>query len=140
MGKLFNHVDDTERRLVKNMISAGIPSSQVQTITHRSRDTIQSILKPRSRLCKKEAPAKLSSHDVAKILKVAACAGVCCGSTRAHAVVMPTSPAQVPIVCTSTGSDDQDCNDTVFLIVPWRLMLVWPSLSPAPAVSFTGAT
>ena len=70
MGKLYNHVDDTERRLVKNMISAGIPWSQVQKVTHRSPDTIHSILKPRNRLCKKGAPAKLSSHDAAKILKV----------------------------------------------------------------------
>ena len=71
MCKLFNHVDDTERRLVKNMISAGISWSQVQKVTGRSRDTIHSILKPRRGLCKKGAPAKLSSHDVAKILKVA---------------------------------------------------------------------
>ena len=71
MGKLYNHVDDTERRLVKNMISAGIPWSQVQKVTQRSRDTIHSILKPRNRVCKKGAPAKLSSHDVAKILNVA---------------------------------------------------------------------
>ena len=71
MGKLYSHVDDTERRLVKSMISAGILWSQVQKVTGRSRDTIHSILKPRNRLCKKGAPAKLSSHAVAKILKVA---------------------------------------------------------------------
>ena len=63
MGKLYNHVDDTERRLFKNMISAGIPWPQVQKVTGRSRDTIHSILKPRPPLRRKGAPAKLASHD-----------------------------------------------------------------------------
>lgn len=44
VGKLYNHVDDTERRLVKNMISAGIPWSKVQKVTGRSSDTIHSIV------------------------------------------------------------------------------------------------
>ena len=43
----------------------------MQKVTQHSRDTIHSILKPRNRLCKKGAPAKLSSHDIAKVLKVA---------------------------------------------------------------------
>ena len=70
MGNLYSHVDDTERRLVKNMISAGM----------------------------------------------------------------------IPIVCNSTRSDDQDGNDTVFLIAPWPLMLAWPSVSTAQEVPSTGAT
>ena len=71
MGKSFTHVDDTERRLVKKMVAAGIPWSQVQKVTGRSSDTIHSILKTRPRLCMKGAPAKLSVCDVAKTLRVA---------------------------------------------------------------------
>ena len=66
MGKLYTHVDDTERRLVKNMLAAGIPWSQVQRVTGRSSATIHAILKPRLRSCMKGAPEKLSAHDVAK--------------------------------------------------------------------------
>ena len=71
MGKLYNHVDERERRLVKSMISAGIPWSQVHKVTGRSSGTIHAILKPRPRLCPKWAPAKLSASDVTHILKVA---------------------------------------------------------------------
>ena len=71
MGKIYTHVDDTERCLVKNMLAAGIPWSQVQRVTGRSSATIHAILKPRLRSCIKGAPEKLSAHDVANILKVA---------------------------------------------------------------------
>jgi len=71
MGELYTHFDDTECRLVKHMLAAGIPWSQVQRVTGRSSATIHAILKPRLRSCMKGAPEKLSAHDVANILKVA---------------------------------------------------------------------
>ena len=42
MAKGFRHVDDTERRLVRNMVKEGIPWVTIQRITGRSPDTIRS--------------------------------------------------------------------------------------------------
>ena len=44
MGKLYTHVDSTEKRLVKNMVKEGLTWAQVQRITGRIPDTINGIL------------------------------------------------------------------------------------------------
>ena len=40
MGKQYHHVDETERRLVKNMLQAKLSWAVIQKITGRSPDTI----------------------------------------------------------------------------------------------------
>ena len=69
MGKTFKHVDDTERRLVANMVEEGIPWSTIQKVTGRTPDTINSILSGKSPKTK-GAPRKLKKKDLAKLLKV----------------------------------------------------------------------
>ena len=71
MVKGFRHVDDTERRLVRNMARERIPWVTIQRITGRSPDTIRSMLKPAAATVPKGAPIKFGAKDVDKVLKVA---------------------------------------------------------------------
>ena len=71
MTKGFRHVDDTERRLVRNMAKEGIPWVTIQRITGRSPDTIRSMLNPPATTVPKGAPIKFGPKDVDKVLKVA---------------------------------------------------------------------
>ena len=71
MVKGFRHVDDTERRLVRNMAKEGMPWVTIQKITGRSPDTIRSMLNPARTTVKKGAPIKFGAKDVDKVLKVA---------------------------------------------------------------------
>ena len=71
MVKGWRHVDDTERRLVWNMVKEGIPWVTIQRITGRSPDTIRSMLNPARTTVKKGAPIKFGAKDVDKVLKVA---------------------------------------------------------------------
>ena len=70
MGKQFAHVNDTERRLIKNMIKTGLTWAMVGSITGRTPDTISRILRgaPRKR---KGAPIKFSASDAKKVVNVA---------------------------------------------------------------------
>ena len=56
MAKGFRHVDDTERRLVRNMAKEGIPWVTIQRITGRSPETIRSMLNPAATTVPKGAP------------------------------------------------------------------------------------
>ena len=67
----FRHVDDTERRLVRNMARERIPWVTIQRITGRSPDTIRSMLNPAATTMPKGAPIKFGAKDVDKVLKVA---------------------------------------------------------------------
>ena len=71
MVRSFRHVDDTERRLVRNMAKERIPWVTIQRITGRSPDTIRSMLNPVAAIKRKGAPIKFGPKDVDKILKVA---------------------------------------------------------------------
>ena len=64
MVKGFRHVDDTERRLVRNMARERIPWVTIQRITGRSPDTIRSMLKPAAATVPKHAPIKFVAKDV----------------------------------------------------------------------------
>ena len=64
MGKHFQHVDDTEARLVKSMVAQKIPWSMVQKVTGRSPDTIQSILRRKLGKAKASSRAKLTDRDI----------------------------------------------------------------------------
>ena len=71
MVRSFRLVDDTEIRLVKNMLKAKITRGKVQKITGRSSDTLSSIAKSRIGSPKKKGVAKRNSVKVLpKILKV----------------------------------------------------------------------
>jgi hypothetical protein len=67
MGKHFQHVDDTEARLVKSMVAQKIPWSMVQKVTGRSPDTIQSILRRKLGKAKASSRAKLTDRDIGKL-------------------------------------------------------------------------
>jgi hypothetical protein len=70
MGKQYNHVDGTERRLIKNMVKAGVTWEKVQSITGRTPDTSSRVVSGAP--CKKKgAPLKFSAGDAKKVLKVA---------------------------------------------------------------------
>ena len=45
MGKTYYHVDDTERRLVKQMAKEGVPWTTMQKVTGRSADTTYATVK-----------------------------------------------------------------------------------------------
>ena len=71
MVRSFRQVDDTERRLVKNMLKAKITWTKIQKITGRSSDTLSSIAKSRIGSPKKKGAAKKNPVKVLpKILKV----------------------------------------------------------------------
>ena len=59
MVRSFRHVDDTERRLVRNMARDRIPWVTIQRITGRSPDTIRSMLNPARTTVPKGAPIKI---------------------------------------------------------------------------------
>ena len=65
--------------------------------------------------------------------------GCVCGSIYASVVAATMFTARIPIVCNSTGSDNQDVNDTMFQIATWPRSLALPSFSAAPGMSSTGA-
>ena len=71
MVKGFRHVDDTERRLVRNMARERIPWVTIQRITGCSPDTIRSMLNPAATTVPNGAPIKFGAKDVDKVLKVA---------------------------------------------------------------------
>ena len=64
MVKGWRHVDDTERRLVQNMVKEGIPWVTIQRITGRSPDTIRAMLNPAATTVPKGAPIKFGPKDV----------------------------------------------------------------------------
>ena len=64
-------MDDTERRLVRNMVKERTPWVTIHRITGRSSATIRSMLNPARTTVKKGAPIKFSAKDVDKVLKVA---------------------------------------------------------------------
>ena len=71
MVKGWRHVDDTERRLVRNLVKERIPCVTIHRITGRSSATIRSMLNPARTTVKKGAPIKCRAKDVDKVLKVA---------------------------------------------------------------------
>ena len=70
MGEHFVHVDWTERRLIKNMVKAGVTWENVQSITGRTPDSISSIVDG-SMSKRKGAPIKFSASDVKKVVRMA---------------------------------------------------------------------
>ena len=70
MGKTYRQVDDTERRLVKNMRKVNLTWDVIQRITERSSDTLNNIIKPTTSTPKtKGRPAKVPVKILPKILK-----------------------------------------------------------------------
>ena len=64
MVKGYTHVDDTERRLVKNMKQEGLTWAKIESITGRSSSTLERILAPQKSKAPKNpkgAPRKLRS-------------------------------------------------------------------------------
>ena len=57
-GRTFKQVNDTERRLVKNMMKEKLTWAKIQKITRRTPDTLRSIVKSRIRSSKKSGTAK----------------------------------------------------------------------------------
>ena len=71
MGKIYRQVDEAERRLVKNMRKMKLTSGMIQKITHRSPDTLNTILNSTTTTRKtKGRPKKIPAKIVPKILKV----------------------------------------------------------------------
>lgn len=70
MGKSFQQVDATERRLIKQMVKEGIPWTTIQRITKRSPDTINNVLNCNSVPQGSGAPIQFSAKDLDKVLKV----------------------------------------------------------------------
>ena len=71
MGKTFKQVDETERRLVRNMSREKLTWKQVQKITGRSPDTINAILNYKPGAAKpKGAPKKIPVKLMPQVLKV----------------------------------------------------------------------
>ena len=70
MGRHFAHVDETERRLIKSMVKAGLTWEKVQSITGRTPDTISTIVNGATSK-KKGAPIKFSASDAKKVVRVA---------------------------------------------------------------------
>ena len=70
MGKVFQQVNETESRLVSKMAKEGIPWTQIQRITGRSPDTINSILKGKAVSTGTGAAVKFSAKDLDKVMKV----------------------------------------------------------------------
>ena len=70
MGKTFKQVDETERRLVRNMFREKLTWKQVQKITGRSPDTINAILNYKPGAAKpKGAPKKIPVKLMPRCLK-----------------------------------------------------------------------
>jgi len=73
MVRSFHQVNDTERRLVKNMLKEKITWGKIQKITGRSSDTLSSIAKSRNgNLKQKGAAKKIPVKVLPKILKATA--------------------------------------------------------------------
>ena len=69
MGEQYQHVNDTEARLVKKTLANETPWPTVQKITGRSADTTQPIVK-RKLVAVKPGWAKLTDSDIAKLYGV----------------------------------------------------------------------
>ena len=71
MGRTFKQVDETERRLVKNMRKEKLTWEVIQRITGRSPDTLNSIINPKASTPKtKGQPKKIPVKVLPKVLKV----------------------------------------------------------------------
>ena len=64
LGRSFKQANDTERRLVKNMMNQKLTWAKIQKITRRTPDTLRSIVKSRIRSSKKSGAAKKSPGKV----------------------------------------------------------------------------
>ena len=134
IGNLYNHLLKHELSICRHFFYLS-SSSCLSSTLHVSPLSSSSL----TRLLSFVSHPRLRLHDTNSRHTVLDCmCGCVCGSTCAPAVAAPTFPMRIPIVCNSTGSDDQDGNDTGFQIAIWPLMLAWPSLSAAPEVSSTG--
>jgi transposase len=102
MGKQFGHVDNTERRLVKSMVKAGLTWSKVQEITGRSPDTIKGILKAKTAAKAKGAPIKLTPKKLKTIRKVLDSMVKCANAQKEVTVEMILKKARVD-VCARTA-------------------------------------
>ena len=70
MGKTYCHVDDTERRLVKQMAKEGVPWTTTQKVIGRSADTINATLHKEA-IQHNDARVRSSAEDAKKVLAVA---------------------------------------------------------------------
>jgi hypothetical protein len=70
MVESFQHVNDTERRLVKAMSREGVPWTKMESITGRSPDTIRSILHSKGANRGSGASVQFSAKDLDKVLQV----------------------------------------------------------------------
>jgi len=71
MGKTCGRIDDTERRIVKNMRKAKMTWAVIQKVTGRSPDTLNAIINPKTSIPKKKGrPQKIPVKIWPKILKV----------------------------------------------------------------------
>ena len=72
MGKGFQHVDEVESRLIKNMVEEGIPWNTIAKVTGRSKDTINKISnqpKGVKKTTAKGQPRKLGDVDMKAIVQ-----------------------------------------------------------------------
>ena len=70
MGKTLQQVNETEPRLVKMMVKDGVPWTQIQRITGRSSDTINTSVKSKAVSEGSGAAIQFSAKDLDKVLKV----------------------------------------------------------------------
>ena len=72
MGEGFQHVDEVESRLIKNMVEEGIPWNTIVKVTGRSKDTINKISNQPKGVKKpiaKGQPRKLGDVDMKAIVQ-----------------------------------------------------------------------
>ena len=70
MGKCFEQVSDRERKLIKEMAKEGLLWTQIQRITGRSSETINTVLHGKTASPGSGAPVQFSAKDLDKVLKV----------------------------------------------------------------------
>ena len=70
MVKKFQQVNDAERRLVKDMVKEGLPWTQIQRITRRSSETINTIMHSSKASPGSGRAVQFSAKDLDKVLKV----------------------------------------------------------------------
>ena len=70
MGKCFEQVSDRERMLIKEMAKEGLLWTQIQRITGRSSETINTVLHGKTASPGSGAPVQFSAKDLDKVLKV----------------------------------------------------------------------
>jgi hypothetical protein len=101
-AKAFTHMDDTERRLIKDMVKAGIPWSKIQEITTRSSSTISSVLSPDTAAKNpKGAPKKLPPKVMKEVVKKTVALQKQAGARKEITATMITNAAGVQ-VCDKT--------------------------------------